>query len=99
MVREIIEADTLPDYRLILDETDKAVFYTKDARRLVAGLAKSSVVLLPTEASQNHCAIPHACGLACAITHVSLWIGMCYHPQAYCAHPRAVKKYHLKTST
>lgn len=40
MVREIIEADTLPDYRLILDETDKAVFYTKDARRLVAGLAK-----------------------------------------------------------
>ena len=40
MVREIIEANTLPDYRLILDESDKAIFYTKDTRRLVAGLAK-----------------------------------------------------------
>lgn len=42
MVREIIEADTLPDYRLVLDEDDKATFYTKDARKLVAGLAKSN---------------------------------------------------------
>lgn len=41
MVREIIEADTLPDYRLILDTADKATFYTKDTRRLVAGLAKT----------------------------------------------------------
>ena len=40
MVREVVEADTLPEYRMILDETDKAIFYTKDARRLVAGLAK-----------------------------------------------------------
>lgn len=31
MVHEIIKADTLPDYRLILDETDKATFYTQDA--------------------------------------------------------------------
>jgi plasmid replication initiation protein len=40
MVREIIEADTLPGYRLILDETDKAIFYTKNTRHLAAGLAK-----------------------------------------------------------
>ena len=40
MVREIIEADTLPDYRMILDASDKAIFYTKDSHRLVAGLAK-----------------------------------------------------------
>ena len=31
------------------------------------------------------CAIAHACGWACAITHVLLWMGLCYHPQAYCA--------------
>lgn len=41
MVREIIEADTLPHYRLFLDDADKATFYTKDSRRLVAGVAKS----------------------------------------------------------
>ena len=41
MVREIIKADTLPDYRLILDDADKAIFYTKDTRHLVAGLAKT----------------------------------------------------------
>ena len=40
MVRGIIDADTLPSYRLILDGTDKAIFYAKDTRRLVAGLAK-----------------------------------------------------------
>ena len=40
MVREIIEADTLPGYRLILDGTDKAIFYAKNTRRLAAGLAK-----------------------------------------------------------
>ena len=40
MVREIIEADTLPGYRLILDGTDKAIFYTKNTPRLAAGLAK-----------------------------------------------------------
>ena len=41
MVRKIIEADTLPDYRIVLDDTGKATFYTKDSRRLVAGLTKS----------------------------------------------------------
>jgi hypothetical protein len=42
MVREIIDTDTLPDYRLILDEADKAIFYTQNPKRLVAGLAKTT---------------------------------------------------------
>ena len=42
MVREIIDTDNLPDYRLILDEADKATFYTKNPKRLVAGLAKTT---------------------------------------------------------
>ena len=41
MVRVIIDADTLLDYRLILDDADKATFYTKDTRRLVAGLVQT----------------------------------------------------------
>lgn len=40
MVREITDADTLPEYRMVLDAEDKVTFYTKDARRLAAGLAK-----------------------------------------------------------
>lgn len=40
MVREIVEADTLPDYRVVLDVGDKVTFYVKDTRRLVAGIAK-----------------------------------------------------------
>ena len=40
MVREIIEADTLPDYRMALDEADKVIFYTKNMQRLAAGMAK-----------------------------------------------------------
>lgn len=40
MVRQIIEADTLPEYRMSLDEADKVIFYTKDTRRLAAGMAK-----------------------------------------------------------
>lgn len=40
MVRQISEADTLPEYRMCLDETDKVIFYTKDPRRLAAGMAK-----------------------------------------------------------
>ena len=40
MLREIIEGDTLPDYRMALDEADKVIFYTKDMRRLAAGMAK-----------------------------------------------------------
>ena len=43
IVREIIDAGTLPDYRLALDGDGMATFYTKDARRLVAGLAKSTI--------------------------------------------------------
>lgn len=42
MVREIIETDTLPDYRLILDVGDKVIFYAKDTKRLVAGLARKT---------------------------------------------------------
>ena len=41
MVREVVEADTLPDYRMILDDTDKVVFYVKNPRRLSAGIAKT----------------------------------------------------------
>lgn len=42
VVQEIIHADTLPDYRLSLDEhIDRVIFYTKDVRRLVDGLARS----------------------------------------------------------
>lgn len=40
MVREIIGADTLPEYRMYFDEeTDKVKFYIKDAKRLAIGLA------------------------------------------------------------
>lgn len=39
MVREIIEAGTLPEYRMGLDAADKATFCTMDPRRLVAGLS------------------------------------------------------------
>lgn len=40
MVRGIIEADTLPDYRLALGKDDVATFYTRDARKLAASLEK-----------------------------------------------------------
>lgn len=39
MVRDIIEANTLPDYRVTLDAADKVVFYTKNTRRLVSSMA------------------------------------------------------------
>lgn len=42
MVREVIEAETLPEYRLHLDSTDKVTFYTKNPRRLSAGLVKKT---------------------------------------------------------
>ncbi|MCG9027366.1 replication initiator protein A [Laribacter hongkongensis] len=42
MVREIIEADTLPEYRMSLDGADKVIFYTKDMHRLAAGMMKRS---------------------------------------------------------
>ena len=38
MVRGIIQTDTLPNYRMVLDESDKAIFYTKDVQRLSKGL-------------------------------------------------------------
>lgn len=41
MVKAIIKADTLPGYRLSLDDSDKVTFYTRDTRRLVAGIAKT----------------------------------------------------------
>ena len=40
MVREIIAADTLPDYRVLLNDADKVTFYTKTPYRLVAGLTQ-----------------------------------------------------------
>jgi plasmid replication initiation protein len=40
MVREIINADTLPDYRMKWDEhTDKVIFYIKDTHRLINAIA------------------------------------------------------------
>jgi hypothetical protein len=39
MVRAIIDVDTLPQYRLTLDEADKLTFYTKDARHLATVLS------------------------------------------------------------
>ncbi|MET3135230.1 plasmid replication initiation protein [Oxalobacteraceae bacterium GrIS 1.11] len=41
MVREVVEADTLPDYRMFLDDSDKVIFYAKNPRRLSAGIAKA----------------------------------------------------------
>lgn len=40
MVREIIEADTLPEYRMVLDDADKVTFYVRNPKRLIAGLVK-----------------------------------------------------------
>ena len=42
------------------------------------------------------CAITHACGWTCAITHVLLWMDLCYHPQAYCAFTHNNKKKHVE---
>ncbi len=41
MLREVVEADTLPNYRMVLDDTDKITFYIKDSRRLSASIAKT----------------------------------------------------------
>ncbi len=38
MLREIIDADILPDYRISLSKTDKVTFYVKSPARLLAGL-------------------------------------------------------------
>lgn len=42
MVREIIEAHTLPEYRVMLDDADKVTFYARSPKRLAAGLDKNS---------------------------------------------------------
>ena len=47
MVREIIEADILPDYRMILDDTDKVTFYVRNPLRLSAGIAKTVSASVP----------------------------------------------------
>lgn len=40
-IREIIQADTLPDYRMAIDQNkDQVLFYTKNTQKLVAGIAK-----------------------------------------------------------
>lgn len=40
-LRELIQADTLPDYRMQLDdEKDQVIFYTRDSKKLALGLAK-----------------------------------------------------------
>ena len=41
MVREVVEADTLPEYRMILDDADKVTFYVRNPRRLSVGIAKA----------------------------------------------------------
>jgi plasmid replication initiation protein len=41
MVREVAEADTLPDYRMILTDTGKVTFYVKNPQRLSAGITKA----------------------------------------------------------
>lgn len=40
-VREVIEDDTLPDYRIALDDSkDQILFYTKDSKKLINGVSK-----------------------------------------------------------
>jgi plasmid replication initiation protein len=42
-LRELILADTLPDYRMMLDdEKDQVVFYTRDPKKLALGLARKT---------------------------------------------------------
>jgi len=44
-IREIIQADTLPEYRLSLDtDKDQGLFYTKNAKNLVASITKRSAI-------------------------------------------------------
>lgn len=42
MVREIIDAGTLPEYRMTLDDQDRVTFYTRDAKKLIAGMNKAA---------------------------------------------------------
>ena len=41
--RQIIEADTLPDYRLTLTSDGKARFYTRDVQQLAKRILKGKV--------------------------------------------------------
>lgn len=41
MVREIIGADTLPEYRVMLDDADKVTFCARNPKRLATGLHKN----------------------------------------------------------
>lgn len=42
-LRELIEADTLPDYRMMLnDEKDQVLFYTRDPKKLALCMAKKT---------------------------------------------------------
>lgn len=43
-LRELINSDTLPDYRMLLeDEKDQVIFYTRDVKKLALSLAKKPV--------------------------------------------------------
>ena len=40
-LRELIQADTLPDYRMHLDdEKDQVMFYTRDTKKLALSMSK-----------------------------------------------------------
>jgi len=42
-LRELIKADTLPDYRMLLDDKkDQVMFYTRDPKKLALGMAKKT---------------------------------------------------------
>ena len=42
-LRELIREDTLPDYRMLLDdEKDQVMFYTRDTKKLALSLTKGS---------------------------------------------------------
>lgn len=39
-LNDIIQAKTIPEYRLTIDDSDQAVFYTKDEKKLAAAIVK-----------------------------------------------------------
>lgn len=42
-LRDIIQSDTLPDYRFTIDQKkDQVIFYTKNVNKLIAGIAKKT---------------------------------------------------------
>lgn len=44
-IREIVQADTLPEYRLALDaDKDQVLFYTKNTKNLVASITKRNAI-------------------------------------------------------